>query len=183
MAEDSIQKVFCLYKKPGTSNLKFTEINTFTFMKTILTLVLFLFSIAACTAQGTNSTYQKELADSLGADPYGMKMYVLVILKTGTNKNLDKKTQDSLFIGHMSNIERLVSEGKLVVAGPMQKNSREYRGIFILNVPTIAEAELLLETDPAIREKLLEPELFGWYGSAALPLYLPYHEKVQKEKF
>jgi len=36
------------------------------------------------------------LADALGSDDYGMKMYVLVILKTGA-ASFDKKITDSLF--------------------------------------------------------------------------------------
>jgi hypothetical protein len=29
----------------------------------------------------------------------------------------------------------------------------------------------------------LESELYGWYGSAALPMYLPFVEKVEKTSF
>jgi len=134
-------------------------------------------------AQNTNTQYDKALADSLGADEYGMKMYVLVILKTGTATITDKAVTDSLFGGHMQNIQRLADIGKLVVAGPLQKNDKTYRGIFILNVKTIDEAKNLLATDPAVHAQLLDAELYGWYGSAALPLYLPAVKKVQKKDF
>ena len=83
----------------------------------------------------------------------------------------------------MKNINRLAEAGKLIVAGPMQKNDKNYRGIFILNVKTIDEAAILMKTDPAIHAGLLEPEFFGWYGSAALPMYLPYSAKIEKESF
>lgn len=146
--------------------------------------ILLVFSVFAipAKAQTANPTYNKTLADSLGADEYGMKQYVLVILKTGSNKIEDKQKVDSLFRGHMGNINRLATAGKLVVAGPLKKNDKAYRGIFILNVKTIEEANSLLDTDPAIKEKLLEAETFIWYGSAALPMYLPNHEKVEKLK-
>jgi uncharacterized protein YciI len=133
-------------------------------------------------AQTDNPNYNKALADSLGGDEYGMKMYVLVILKTGTNKIERKETVDSLFKGHMTNIGRMASIGKLVVAGPLVKNDKTYRGIFILNVKTLEEARELLATDPAVKEKLLDAELFQWYGSSALPMYLPFHDKVGKKK-
>ncbi|HNP23202.1 MAG TPA: YciI family protein [Panacibacter sp.] len=148
-----------------------------------------IYSSIAClwlltaNAQNGNTVYDKRLADSLGSDEYGMKMYSLVILKTGSNNTTDQSLIDSLFNGHMQNIGRLAKEGKLVVAGPLQKNDKSYRGIFILNVKTAEEAKALLETDPAVKSKLLDAEIYGWYGSAALPLYLPYHEKVQKSKF
>jgi uncharacterized protein YciI len=111
-----------------------------------------------------------------------MKQYTLVILKTGTAKIDRKETVDSLFQGHMENIQRMAAAGKLMVAGPIKKNDKTYRGIFILNVKTTEEANELLAKDPAIKEKLLEAELYQWYGSSALPMYLPFHNKVEKKK-
>ena len=134
-------------------------------------------------AQSFNPKYDKPLADSLGADDYGMKMYVLVILKTGSNVSETKTVTDSLFNGHMQNIGRLVESGKLIVSGPIKKNDKNYRGIFILNAKAIEEAREMLATDPAINAKLLDTEMFQWYGSAALPLYLKSHDKLQKKSF
>jgi uncharacterized protein YciI len=134
-------------------------------------------------AQNSNPNYNKALADSLGADDYGMKMYVLVMLKTGPSNITEKAKTDSLFAGHMRNINRLVDMGKLVVAGPLRKNDKNYRGIFILNVTTFEEAKKLMEADPAISSGMLDTELFHWYGSAALKMYLPYSEKVGKNNF
>jgi uncharacterized protein YciI len=145
--------------------------------------LLFLLVLTHLNAQSPNPKYDKNLADSLGADDYGMKMYVLVILKTGTNKIDDKQKSDSLFAGHMKNIDHLAEIGKLIVAGPMSKNDKEYRGIFILNVKTIEDAKILLDLDPAIKAKLLDAELYRWYGSAALPLYLKSHDVVKKKDF
>src|SRR5690606_34428702 len=116
----------------------------------------------------------------LGADDYGMKSYVLVMLKTGSNKTTDKVLIADSFRGHMENIGRLVDEGKLIVAGPMGKNDKGYRGIFILNVTSFEEATKLLQSDPAIKEDLLAVELYNWYGSAALPEYLDDSEKIWK---
>jgi uncharacterized protein YciI len=151
-------------------------------MKQTILPILFFLSVFYAGAQTDNSLYNKALADSLGADEYGMKMYTLVILKTGTNKTEDKTVIDSLFRGHMNNIGRLAASGKLVVAGPLKKNDKSYRGIFIFNVKTTEEAAALLETDPAVKEKLLEAEIFQWYGSAALPTYLPVHGQIEKVK-
>lgn len=148
-------------------------------------VLIISFSILAgltASAQQTNPKYDKKLADSLKADAYGMKLYCLVILKTGTNTSESKVTTDSLFKGHLQNIGKLANQGKLVVAGPMKKNDKNYRGIFILNSTSVDEARALLNTDPAIQHKLLDAEIYGWYGSAALPMYLPYHEKVEKNR-
>ncbi|MBL7691668.1 MAG: hypothetical protein JNM41_08735 [Flavipsychrobacter sp.] len=150
-------------------------------------LMLLFMLVLTCTTmeasgQVPDTTYDKKLADSMGADEYGMKMYVLVLLKTGPNTVTDNVVRDSLFAGHMRNIGRLADAGKLVVAGPLKKNEKEYRGIFILNATGIAEANKLLDTDAAIRAKLLEAELYEWYGSAALPMYLPFYKKLEKRK-
>lgn len=133
-------------------------------------------------AQSANAAYDKVLADSLGADNYGMKMYVFVILKSGS-VTLNKQKTDSLFNGHMQNINRLANAGKLVVAGPFEKNDKNFRGLFILNVKTTQEAQALLQTDPAISSGLLSSEMYGWYGSAALPMYLPASKKIEKDTF
>lgn len=83
----------------------------------------------------------------------------------------------------MSNMDKMVDMGKLVVAGPFGKNDDSMRGIFILNVKDFDEANTLLQNDAAIKEKLLEPVMYKWYGSAALPEYLPASDKVWKSGF
>ena len=129
-----------------------------------------------------NPNYDPELATRLGADDYGMKKYILVILKTGANQTTDKTLINDLFRGHLDNINRLVKEGKLIVAGPMGKNDKNYRGIFILTETTVEAAKELLKTDPAIKEGLLDAELYIWHGSAALPEYLEFSDKIWKVK-
>jgi uncharacterized protein YciI len=151
-------------------------------MKFILIILLSLFVSYSTLAQNPNPDYDSTLAQKLGADDYGMKSYVLAILKTGSNTTTDQAFIDSCFRGHMNNISRLVDEGKLIVAGPLGKNENTYRGIFIFNVPTIEEAKELVQTDPAVNSKLLDADLYGWYGSAALPEYLGAALKIGKYK-
>jgi len=151
-------------------------------MRYLLIIVSFFVFVQVTTAQTVNPDYDSTLAKKLGADDYGMKSYVLAILKTGSNATTDKAFIDSCFSGHMDNIFRLVDEGKLIVAGPLGKNDNAYRGIFILNVKTIEEAQELVQTDPAINSKLLDADLYNWYGSAALPEYLDAALKIGKYK-
>ena len=151
-------------------------------MKITLIFVSFLLLGFTINAQNRNPNYDETLAKNLNADDYGMKQYVLVILKTGENKTASEDETKKLFRGHMENIGRLVEEGKLIVAGPISKNERTYRGIFIFDVPTVKEAKELVQTDPAIKEKLLDVEFYEWYGSAALAEYLPLSDKIWKIK-
>lgn len=152
-------------------------------MKSIYAIIIICFFTAPVLSQKTNPNYDEALAIKLGADDYGMKSYIFVMLKTGTNESTDKSARDSCFAGHMNNIGRLVEEGKLIVAGPLGKNENGYRGIFILDVPTLEEAQELMQTDPAIHAQYLQPELFMWYGSAALPEYLKASDKIWKVGF
>lgn len=131
----------------------------------------------------SNPNYSKTLAAKLGGDDYGMKSYYFVILKTGTNKSSDKEFISASFRGHMDNITRLVEKGNLIVAGPLSKNEKNYRGIFILNnLKSMEAARELLQTDLAIKNGLLDYEIFTWYGSAALPEYLPFSDFIWKLK-
>ena len=124
--------------------------------------------------------YDPALAAKYGADDYGMKSYTFVILRTGPNKTEDKALLAELFRSHMENINKLAGEGKLIIAGPMGKNEKQYRGIFVLNTNDHHEAREMLKGDRAIVEGVFEADLFTWYGSAALPAYLEVHEKIAK---
>ena len=128
------------------------------------------------------SGFNQKLADSLGADKFGMKAYTIVMLTTGTAKIEDKAKMNELMNGHMENIGRLAKEGKIVVAGPFSgKNQREYRGMFIFNTKSKEEAESWVKTDPAVASGVFNYEIFPWYGSAALPLHLKHHDEIAKE--
>jgi len=151
-------------------------------MKIAVLISLFIFSTINLMGQTNNPNYDANLAKTLGADNLGMKMYVMVILKTGSNKVADKAKRDSLFAGHFANINRLIELKKMVIAGPFEQNEKTYRGIFILDVNTFEEATALLETDPTIKGKIFETEMFHWYGSAALPEYLHTADKLWKTK-
>jgi uncharacterized protein YciI len=151
-------------------------------MKPLLILITLSVSLSLKSQTGITK-YDKALADSLGADEYGMKTYFLVILKTGPNTTESKESRDKIFRGHMDNMIRLEKINKPIVAGPFRQNDKSYRGLFILSCTSIGEANKILETDPAVKAKVLDTEIFEWYGSAALPLYLKDVEKIQKKSY
>lgn len=149
-----------------------------------LRLLLVFIGLSLCQWLGAQDvSYDSTLAKQLQADDYGMRKYTFVLLKTGPNTTANKAFIDSCFAGHMQNIERLAAEGKLVVAGPYSKNEEQWRGLFIFASDSFEQVEQWLAMDPAIKNQLLTPSLFSWYGSAALPTYLPNHDKVTKKKF
>ena len=116
-----------------------------------------------------NPNYDAALAKKLGASQFGMKMYVLAILKTGPNDATIKgKERDEIFQGHFANIQRMSKEGSLVVAGPFGDTTGDWRGVYIFNVTSIEDAQKLTATDPSIKAGLFIGEYHIWFGSAAM---------------
>ncbi|MGB0390106.1 MAG: YciI family protein [Salibacteraceae bacterium] len=123
------------------------------------------------------TSFDSCLASKYGADKYGMKPYVLAFLKKGPNRELDSNQTQELFLLHMKNIERMAENGDLVLAGPFM-GEEDLKGIYIFNVKSIAEAEELTNSDPAIQSGYLDMELMQWYGSAGLMGLNDLHKKV-----
>ncbi len=143
---------------------------------------LLLTGIITAYAQTTKVAYDSLLAKKLGADDYGMKHYVMALLKKGPNRSQDSITAANIQAGHMKNIERMAKEGTLVVAGPFE-DDWDVRGIYIFNVATVEEAQKLTATDPAIVAGRLVMELHPFYCSAALMQVNDVHNRIQKKGF
>ncbi|MCB9081687.1 MAG: hypothetical protein H6555_08255 [Lewinellaceae bacterium] len=128
-----------------------------------------------------DTVFDAALAQTLGADDYGMKSYVMAFLKAGPVRSQDSLEAARLQRAHLDNINRIAAEGKLILAGPFLDEG-EVRGIYIFNVETVEEAQQLTATDPAIQAGRLVMELHPWYGSAALQEVNARHQKIAKEK-
>ena len=165
-----------------------------TLLASALTLTVLAFSTNVhSSAQGSEGqsqsenaapkpAYNAQLAEQLGADQWGMSRYVMVILKAGEQRNQNPERAQALQAGHMANIQQLAEQGLLAVAGPFYATDEadigSYRGIFILNVSTLAEAERLVAQDPAVQAGRLTVEMYPWYGSAALKQVNELHQQL-----
>jgi uncharacterized protein YciI len=135
------------------------------------------------TVKKDTPKYDAELARHLGGNDNGMKGYIFVMLRTGPKDGDFKgKDREDLFAGHMANIGRMADMGKLIVAGPFDKNDRGYRGVFIFNVATVEEAQKLVETDPTIKAGILVADIVPWWATAALMAIPEIHPKIMKPK-
>ena len=141
-------------------------------------LALTVIAAASVLAQ---SPYDAALAAKLKADDLGMRTYVMAFLKAGPNRERPREEAQKLQAAHRDNIRRLAAEGKLVLAGPFADDG-VLRGIYIFDVATVAEAEALTRTDPAIQAGQLVMELHPWYGTAALMMVNEVHAKIQKPR-
>jgi uncharacterized protein YciI len=140
------------------------------------------YALAQAPSAPTRPTFDAELAKSVGADDFGMRKYVLVVLKTGPTPMPAGKERDEMFKGHFANINRLAAEGKLALAGPID-GVDGWRGLFIFAVTDIEEAKQLTATDPVVSSGEMVAEYHTFYGSAALMLVTDAHKRVAKKSF
>jgi uncharacterized protein len=146
-------------------------------------LAMLAFPLVAADGGPATAEFDAELAQRLGADERGMKTYVLCILKTGPkDAEIQGDERKEIFAGHFANISALAEEGKLALAGPFGKNDRSYRGLYVFNVATVAEAEELVLLDPAVKAGIFVAELTPWYGSAAVMVVNDTHKKIERPK-
>jgi uncharacterized protein YciI len=141
------------------------------------------FAVLASSAGASNapgSAYDAALAKELGADEYGMRSYVFVLLKTGPADITDEKQRNELFAGHFANINRLAERGDLVLAGPLGDDGGK-RGLFILNAPTVDAAKAMIANDPTVEAGIFVAEYSTFYGSAALMQVNAIHKKLQSK--
>lgn len=136
-----------------------------------------LFSCSSAPAD--TAVYDLQLANRLGADEYGMRSYVMVLLESGDAGGEGQPMTRELMEGHLANISRLAEEGKMVVAGPFGAPS-PYRGIFLFNTDNLDSAKSWMDSDPAIQAGLLKGSLHPWYGSAALIETAAIHKRIEK---
>lgn len=158
-------------------------------MRTFYTTLFLVTIILSCETKtdnelATNSvktlSFDSALAAELGADNYGMRQYVMAFLKAGPIRDQDSVTAANIQRAHLDNITRMAEEGKLVFAGPFMDDF-EIRGIYVFAVETLAEAEELTLTDPAVKSGRLIMELHPFYGSAALMKVNEMHKRISKQ--
>jgi uncharacterized protein YciI len=154
-------------------------INQIAKMKISLIVAYIFVSICFAFSQ-QNPVFDPDLAAKYKADDYGMKTYTFVLLQTGDTIIEDMEQVSLLFRGHMENISRQATLGKLIIAGPYGKNDLHWRGLYVFDLEEGEDIQAILDQDPAIKAGLLKPIVVPWYGSAALPAYLEVHQKIAK---
>lgn len=83
--------------------------------------------------------------------------HIFVFLNSKPDKEIiSEEESEALQKTHMANIERMVADGQMIVAGPFEGGG----GIFILKTDKVAEADKWLNSDPAIRANRWDIELF-----------------------
>lgn len=134
-----------------------------------LVLVTCLVTCAAAALLATNALAQTATPPARGPDigPGGFEMttYYVGFLYRGP-KWTPEQTPDTeaLQKAHLANIQKLAQEGKLLVAGPFTDGG-DLRGLYVFRVASMAEAQALAETDPAVKAGRLRLEFHPWFAA------------------
>lgn len=154
-------------------------------MKNLICAALLAAAVAGpAAAQATGPAapapvYDAELAKSLGGNENGLRGYVMVFLKTGPKRVPDGPARAAMFKGHFANMERLATEKKLVMAGPLD-GVDGLRGIFVFATTDIEEAKKWVATDPVIISGEMVAECHTFFSSAALMAVNDIHNRIHK---
>ncbi|MGA7298313.1 MAG: YciI family protein [Rhodanobacteraceae bacterium] len=138
--------------------------------------------VAQSPGLAPQSGHDASLAKQLGADEYGMRSYVLVLLRSSSRPVPKGPERDAMFKAHLANIHRLASTGKLVLAGPLDGGDG-LRGLFVFAVKDVDAARELVASDPVITRGEMVAEYHDFYGSAAIMQINDLHEHLKKKDF
>ena len=93
-------------------------------------------------------------------------IYYVYLLKKGPTWTADETPNlNALQDAHLANMRHLGEIGKLVINGQLMDSfatGGELRGIGVLKVNSMAEAQELLSTDPMVKVGHLMFELYAW---------------------
>lgn len=109
-------------------------------------------------------------APGAGAGAIEMSHYVVALVYPGPEwRSSEVEGVKELEAAHLQNIFRLRSTGEMLVSGPFANPGEgEPVGLFVFAVATVAEAEALLATDPAIRAGHFRADLLPWMTPSPL---------------
>lgn len=104
-----------------------------------------------------------------GDTTYLMKKYFLVLLKADTARNQSPEELMEIQRGHMEHMNTLAEQGYIDLAGPMGEDT-ELRGILVMRVPTLEQAQALCNQDPAVKAHRLKAEVHPWWAAVGSSL-------------
>ena len=129
-------------------------------MRKIIFLLLVIISFVAIAGSKSANSIAATIADSTPV--YDMKQYWLVLLYRGTTRNRDSAASAKIQQAHMNNINRLATEGKIIMAGPMAGKG-DLRGIFIMDGKDSTEIAGHIKVDSAVVTGRLRFEIHPWW--------------------
>lgn len=135
-------------------------------MKPVLLTLIISTLVLACSNAENKSDSKDIAAYDLSSDTsvYSgeMKRYWLVLLNKGPHRDQDSISKAKIQAAHLANINRLASEGKIIMAGPVGVED-ELQGIFLMNCKDSTEVENFVKTDTAVITGRLVMKYYPWW--------------------
>ena len=91
--------------------------------------------------------------------------YYLGLLYKGSTRTQASEEVQKIQTEHLQHLESLYKQGILLIAGPMGDDG-DLRGIVVLKVKSLEEAEALVNQDPAVKAGRLRVELHPWMSQS-----------------
>jgi len=91
--------------------------------------------------------------------------YYLGLLYKGSVRTQAPEEVEMIQKAHLQHLESLYKQGVLLVAGPMGDDG-DLRGIVVLKVKSLEEAQALVDEDPAVKAGRLRVELHPWMSQS-----------------
>jgi uncharacterized protein YciI len=91
--------------------------------------------------------------------------YYLGLLYKGSNRTQTTDEAQKIQAAHLQHLESLYKQGVLLIAGPMGDDG-DLRGIVVLKVKSLEEAQALVNEDPAVKAGRLRVDLHPWMSQS-----------------
>lgn len=89
-------------------------------------------------------------------------IYVLKLIPALLDENNWTEREEKIVNKHFVELQELLREGKLVLAGRTLNMDEKTFGIVILEVDSEEEARTIMKNDPAVAEEIMTAELFPY---------------------
>ncbi len=90
-------------------------------------------------------------------------IYVLKLIPPLLNADNWTEKEEKIIVRHFAKLQKLLKEGKLILAGKTSGLDEKTFGIVILEVESEDEAFTIMKNDPSVAEGIMEAELFPYH--------------------
>ena len=97
--------------------------------------------------------------------PPQLVTYYLGLLYKGPVRTQSADESAKIQSAHLQHLESLYKQGILLIAGPMGDDG-DLRGIVVLKVKSLEDAQALVNNDPAVKAGRLRVELHPWMSQS-----------------
>jgi uncharacterized protein len=97
--------------------------------------------------------------------PPQLVTYYLGLLYKGPVRTQSADESAKIQAAHLQHLESMYKQGILLIAGPMGDDG-DLRGIVVLKVKSLEEAQTLVHEDPAVKAGRLRVELHPWMSQS-----------------